>query len=203
MDNKYILLDAARMHGDIYRARELNPDHTCLYEGDSEKFLSAVAPWLFSMPVGSAFATWVSEAGGGNSWGILLRCAEEPVILYKHLRKFLIVASDDGKEMHFRYYDPRVLRVFLPTCEPEQLIQFFGPINAFLVEDQDGMLVEYAQEAGKLVIKETGQNLLGLYGEKQAVGSPKVEYIAPPQIDQQPDRGGGSSAQPKGWDFGY
>ena len=202
----YLLLDAARMHGDIYRARELNTDHTCLYEGDTEKFLSAVAPWLFSMERGSAFADWVAKEGSGKSWGVVLQCAEEPVKLYKHLRKFLIVESEDGKEMYFRYYDPRVLRVFLPTCEPEQVIEFFGPIEAFLVEDAEGLLVEYAHDAGKLVVKELGQDLLGLFRGGGTEGSPEqmgTENLGEKEAVPVPHRGGGSSGQTKGWDFGY
>ena len=31
-------------------------------------------------------------------------------------------------------HDPRVLRVFLPTCTPDELSDFFGPIGSFLVE---------------------------------------------------------------------
>ena len=39
-----------------------------------------------------------------------------------------------GKDMYFRLYDPRVLRVFLPTCTPDELTDFFGPIGTFLIE---------------------------------------------------------------------
>jgi hypothetical protein len=33
-------------------------------------------------------------------------------------------------------HDPRVLRVFLPTCTPEQLKQMFGPVDVFLAENE-------------------------------------------------------------------
>ena len=51
----------------------------------------------------------------------------------KH-RRFLLVKAEDGEELYFRSYDPRVLRVFVPTCTPEEARTFFGPIRAFLVE---------------------------------------------------------------------
>ena len=206
-DTNYLLLDAARMHGDIYRARELNPDHTCLYEGDNEKFLSAVAPWLFSVEAGSEFAQWVAKEGKGKSWGVLFRSDAEPVKLYKHLRKFLIVESEDGKEMYFRYYDPRVLRVFLPTCEPEQLKEFFGPIASFLIEDANGLLTEYTEDAGKLIIAELGfdaERLIGgaeerIEGTTEGEGTP----VAPQEAPREPTRTSGSAGTGKGWDFGY
>ena len=40
--------------------------------------------------------------------------------------------------MLFRYYDPRVLRKFLPTCTPEQIAAFFGPADSVLIENEDG-----------------------------------------------------------------
>ena len=226
----YLLLDAARMHGDIYQAREHNPEHICLYEGDSEKFLAAVAPWMFGFEQGSEFATWVLRSARGNSWGIFLRSGAEPVRLYRHLRKFLIVQSEDGKEMYFRYYDPRVLRVFLPTCEAPQLKEFFGPIEAFLAENEQGLLVEYALVDGKLKYTETGLDLLKYFNVQELpppvpvpleqVGTPPDEpspaspgeaprdgsapqVPTPPPAPQGPRRSISPTNEPGNWDFGY
>lgn len=179
------------MHGEIFRARELNPEHTCLYEGDSERFLSAVAPWLFNLEQASAFAQWIAENGSMQSWGVLLRCPEDPVQLYKHLRNFLIVESDDGREMYFRYYDPRVLRVFLPTCEREQLHAFFGPIDAFVAEDADGQVLEYSlNEEGALHVDETGMTL----GQYIGVTARPEPLPSSARMTDEPEGN---------WDFGY
>jgi len=201
----YILLDAARMEGAIQEARELNPGHTCLYEGDSEKFLAAVAPWLFSFEPGSDFARWVVRQGKGNNWGILFRSDVEPVRLYKHLRRFLIVQTEEGRELYFRYYDPRVLRVFLPTCDEEQLKEFFGPIKAFLAEDENGLLVEYALSDNELLYAELEGNLEGLAAGS---GTPilRAEQIpqeSAPVEDRAPEPMRVQAAPPKSWDFGY
>jgi len=217
----FLLLDAARMHGDIYQAREMNPENTCLYEGDSEKFLGSVAPWLFGFDRESEFATWVLRHARGNSWGIFMRSAAEPVRLYKHLRKFLIVQGEDGKEMYFRYYDPRVLRVFLPTCEAPQLKEFFGPVEAFLAENEQGLLVEYALVDGKLTYTETGLDLLKYFNVQELpppvpvpldqVGPPPSEEPdtpAPPAPAPAPSspetrRSISPTNEPGSWDFGY
>jgi hypothetical protein len=217
----FLLLDAARMHGDIYQAREMNPENTCLYEGDSEKFLGAVAPWLFGFEQSGEFAAWVLRSARGNSWGIFMRSGAEPVRLYKHLRKFLIVQSEEGKEMYFRYYDPRVLRVFLPTCEPPQLKEFFGPVEAFLAENEQGLLVEYALVDGKLTYTETGLDLLKYFNVQELpppvpvpldkVGPPVPEGSAPapetpappPPSSASPKRSISPTNEPGNWDFGY
>jgi hypothetical protein len=52
-----------------------------------------------------------------------------------HLRQFLLVQDERGNQQYFRFYDPRVLRVYLPTCDAAETQQFFGPIDRFIVED--------------------------------------------------------------------
>jgi hypothetical protein len=51
----------------------------------------------------------------------------------------------------FRFYDPRVLSVFLPTCLPEQITEMFGPVTHFFVEVCDGVAIaEYSHVGGVL-----------------------------------------------------
>lgn len=146
----YILLDAARLDGFIYQAQELNENYRCLYEGDSEAVLGAVGPWLFQLDLYSEFIDFVVEHGAGNSWGIIIRSNAEEEDLYRHLRQFLIVHKEDGKELYFRFYDPRVLREFLPTCDSEQLIEFFGPVTTYIMEDEEGQMIQFRLIEGKL-----------------------------------------------------
>jgi len=46
----------------------------------------------------------------------------------------LVVKDERGNRLVFRYYDPRVLRVYLPTCSPSELRTVFGPIECFWAE---------------------------------------------------------------------
>ncbi len=39
------------------------------------------------------------------------------------------------EELYFRFYDPRVLRVFLPVCTHEEAAQLLGPLSCFLMEN--------------------------------------------------------------------
>lgn len=55
----------------------------------------------------------------------------------RHLTTLLEVRSPDRKKLFFRYYDPRVLQVFLPTCDSAQLRQVFGPIDRFDMKAAD------------------------------------------------------------------
>jgi hypothetical protein len=49
----------------------------------------------------------------------------------------LEVQTPDGPKRFFRYYDPRVLRNFLPTCDAAQLREMFGPVDRFDLEAPD------------------------------------------------------------------
>jgi hypothetical protein len=100
----------------------------------------------------SHFADWVVEHGAGNSWGIVLQSDKEAEVIYRHLRKFLIVTTEEGKELYFRFYDPRVLRVFLPTCDTEQLLEFFGPVEAFILEDEEGSMLQFQLNGTELEV---------------------------------------------------
>jgi hypothetical protein len=47
--------------------------------------------------------------------------------------------------MLFRYYDPRVLRVYLPTCVTSELRTVFGPIDCFWTEaERSEKMLEFA-----------------------------------------------------------
>jgi len=133
----HILLDAARMGEKMDTAKEMNATNDSLYRGGSEESLSAVAPYIFSFKGADAFAGWWLEEGWGKAWGLLLRTSASMVELHRHFRKFLLVKTEEGQELYFRFYDPRVLRIFLPTCDAAQIVEFFGPIAYFLMEDED------------------------------------------------------------------
>lgn len=133
----YILLDAARMGSAISTAMELEPRHKCLYSGKTAQELWAVAPYLFHFNSEGELGDWFRENGWGNSWGVLIKTVVPFDDLVRHCRKFIVVNTESGKELYFRFYDPRVIRIFLPTCSAQQLNDFFGPISSFIAEDED------------------------------------------------------------------
>jgi hypothetical protein len=133
----YCLLDATRMLEHMEVAKELNPQHDSLYRGRSEEALTMVAPYLFTYQEGTDFAIWLAEKGWGDAWGVFLFANATLDELHKHFQKFMLVKTEDGQELYFRFYDPRVLRAFLPTCNWVQIQELFGPVQYFVVEDED------------------------------------------------------------------
>jgi hypothetical protein len=62
----------------------------------------------------------------------------------RHLRTLFRVKDETGRILIFRWYDPRVLRAYLPTCLPAELHTFFGPIERFYCEGEDpGSLLQF------------------------------------------------------------
>lgn len=133
----YIVLDAARVGERMDAIRKLSPEAISLYKGTAGEELDAVAPFLLRCAPGSKINQLLFAEGWGKSWGILLAAGATLAAVEHHLRHFLVVEDATRRKLYFRYYDPRVLRVFLPTCSAAQLKQLFGPVRRFIVEDED------------------------------------------------------------------
>jgi Domain of unknown function (DUF4123)/FHA domain len=132
----YAILDAARDIRIMALLMQSKEEHQSLYEGVQGAKLSQVAPYLVRLDRGSLLLGSLLLEGWGKSWGVYLTCASELAEVRRHLRRFLEVQLPDGKQVYFRFYDPRVLRVFLPTCTAEETNQFFGPIKNYVCEDE-------------------------------------------------------------------
>ena len=123
-----------------------------LFESDVADALADVAPYLIVFDISEGYlGNWTSRLG--KSAGILFTAAADPYKLYAHLRHILIVEDEEHQSFFFRFYDPRVLRIFLPTCTLEQLDEFFGPVRTWICESAEGDgYIEYTRgDQGQLV----------------------------------------------------
>ncbi len=136
----YALLDAAREPSVLKVIFESKEEYQSLYEGAAGAQLTHFAPYLVRIPPKSPLLDTLVQQAWAKSWGVYLTCGQPLKDLRTHFRHFLTVKLPDGKQVSFRYYDPRVLRLFLPTCNVEEITQFFGPVKHFLVEAEDPSL---------------------------------------------------------------
>jgi hypothetical protein len=133
----WAVLDGARdkkIYGAVVGTYLIN---CCLYSGDLPSDTKLTAPYLIELDRDDPFTRYIINKGWGNSWGIFFRSHEDMEKLRRHLRGFLVVKDPQGKRLVFRYYDPRVLRVYLPTCLTQELKTVFGPIDRYVVEGED------------------------------------------------------------------
>lgn len=134
----YAVLDTARDDDVLPWVRAVGEPVVCLYDGWQAEELSDVAPYLVALPShGPARGDLVRRAWGA-AWGVYLASDLDMRELRRHLRRFLRVTVEGRGRMLFRYYDPRVLRAFLPTCSLEEANTFFGPIDCFISEGHTG-----------------------------------------------------------------
>ena len=133
----WAVLDGAR-DPRIFPALDLlDRDYCCLYAGKLHPRLARAAPYLVRLEKGDRFTDFLIREGWGRSWGTFLRTQRSYSELRKHLRTFLRVKDETGRKMIFRWYDPRVLRVYLPTCTAAELRTVFGPVERYIVERPD------------------------------------------------------------------
>lgn len=129
-------------------------DWRCLYGTELPRALATVAPYLVALSSSHPFSGYFARYGRGHNWGVMLRSTAPMDDLAEHFAAMIRARLPEGREVLFRFYDPRVLRAYLPTCTQEELDVVFGPVDAFLIERGDGSWRVYRREQGKLVTRE-------------------------------------------------
>ncbi len=181
----YALLDACDAPAVPTKAAELGEERAVsLYRGMAEEEWSAFAPYLAQVDV--RLLDWIQQTLWSEPWGLFVVSSDPLAVLRSHFRRFLIVDDPDGEEMYFRFYDPRVLQKYLPTCTDQELKQFFGTNEAFLFSAaspsvpsgfllaverivQEGMLVQRS-----VVVRRVGQHF-PIRAEQMAAFQPEGE----------------------------
>ena len=131
----YAILDGARNELIYPAVLQSGCETECLYLGELEPDMAEAAPYLVKLQKDHPFTEWLIKEGWGDSWGIYLRASSPFRDLRRHFRKFLMVYDPNHKPLYFRYYDPRVMRVYLPTCNADELRIVFGPVKLYVMED--------------------------------------------------------------------
>ena len=122
----YAVLDCAR-HPSIYDliARSYR-EKSCLFAGSLDPDLERAAPFLLELQPGDSLTDEILRSGWQDAWGILVKTESTFRSLRRHLRSLLRVSTEDGRFHLFRFYDPRVLLTYLPTCTRAELELIFG-----------------------------------------------------------------------------
>lgn len=135
-ERHFLVIDAARdpCIFDFLLEHQEELTVQCLYKGEAAAELATVAPYLLAL---EGPARRFLADGWGRGRFILLCVPVGFDDLRLHLRKLTFAQLPDGAAVLFRFYDPRVTRVFLPTCDPAQLARFFGPVVRIISEAPD------------------------------------------------------------------
>lgn len=144
----YAVLDAARDSRFGMVVGLWGFEHACLYGEAVGPELRSVAPFLVRLEHDRRTTRELLEMVWGTAGAIF---AVVPVgtglrRMSGHFRRLLRVLDEAGNVLLFRYYDPRVLRAFIPTCDAAQRAELFGPVLRYVVEGPDGEAEAFAAE---------------------------------------------------------
>jgi hypothetical protein len=145
----YAVLDSAR--DPVVHAKLIATDahSACLYEGRVPREIAEIAPYLVQLRRDHRFTAQLLESGWGKSWGVFASAPVDFEAMRRHFRRFLRVEDDSGRTLLFRWYDPRVLREYLPTCTEAELRTVFGPIGSYFAEDDNPVRLNvYSHRSG-------------------------------------------------------
>lgn len=149
----YALLDGARDDAIAPAIWMSNLPHACLFAGALSRPLQLAAPYLVQLAPDSRFFSTLVNKGWGQAWGVFVVAQPDVTLkeLRKHFRTLLRVQDEQGRILAFRFYDPRVLRLFMPTCEPSETLQVLGPVKAMACESAQGdALLEFKSARASL-----------------------------------------------------
>ena len=150
----YAILDGASIPNILTSLEANQAEYICLYRGELDSELAETAPYLVLLEPNTALTNWILS-GFAKHWGVFAVTQADMKEMRKHFRKFLMVYDPDGKPLYFRYYDPRVLRIYLPTCNGEETQTVFGPVMTYFMEgEEDGCLLRFVATNEKPVSTE-------------------------------------------------
>ena len=137
----YAAVDASDAPAVPEKARALGEGSAvCLYQGGDDATYVEVAPYLFRLD--EATLRWMQSALENDpAFGVFIVADINIEGLRRHFRRLLVVLSPSDTKMNFRFYDPRVLTIFLDCCTAEELDEFYGPVERFGVPTEDGALL--------------------------------------------------------------
>lgn len=148
--NVYAVLDGASVEGLRMKLYQMSPPYYCLFRGQLTPDVEEVAPYVIGLVPEAPFTEWVLEECFGKHWGVFALSRNSITEMRRHFRSLLTVHDETGKPMIFRFYDPRVMQNYLPTCNSGELETFFGKVDMYFAEDGDRSLSSFRIEGNDL-----------------------------------------------------
>lgn len=155
----YAILDGAAFPDLLLKFYETNPPRVCLFTGELEADTAQVAPYLVRLYPRTPFTDWIIKEFWNKNGGVFIHSRRDLQEMRRHFRSLTTVYDERGEPMTFRFYDPRVLRKFLPTCNKGELKIFFGDVESFFVESEDRSKLLNLRLLGENDLQQTAFNL--------------------------------------------
>ncbi len=146
----FAIYDGARRSPGLYRdLSDSGLPHECLFGGQIVSPLLEAAPWCVHLGFHEAKGREFFCRNWGSAAGIYLTALPNAELkaVRAQLKRLLRVQLPSGSKALFRFYDPRVFRVFAPTCDTAQWRLLASDHHNWWCESEDAaqLLQYYAQ----------------------------------------------------------
>ncbi|VUD41579.1 hypothetical protein TDB9533_00518 [Thalassocella blandensis] len=146
----FAVLDGARDKRIEPMVHNSDLEHDCLFAGRLSYALRRAAPHIVKLEPHSPFTHKVLSMGWGNAWGIFAVGSRDCELTHirNRLRRIARVQGPNGKPLLFRYYDPRIMRAYLPTCLHSEVDRIYGSLSTIMMEGDDPQtMLRFTQES--------------------------------------------------------
>jgi len=111
----------------------------CLQRGALTAELAEQAAYVVELDPAAPFSDWLlGEAPAVHpGWGVVLVSGRALLPVREHCRSIGDVLTPEGERRPWRWYDPEVLQVVLPTLSASQLDEFFSLSQSIVVPGPD------------------------------------------------------------------
>jgi hypothetical protein len=153
----YGILDCSRSPTLYEHVARLAPHGaSCLFAGDLAEEVARVSPYLVELAPNDPLSRDWRTQGWGQAWGILISSRADLPTLRQRLRRYTTARlPDGGGPMLFRFWDPRVFRVYMPLVEPQELPGWFEAADRYIAETEDGRgSLRYAYNGAALSVEQ-------------------------------------------------
>jgi hypothetical protein len=156
-DTLYAVVDAAKDYRLAVASRDLLGEPLRPLFANAPGHMDRVGPYLARIQGTGRYREYLTLWANrmGDNAGIFLATCAWPQATLSHLRTIFKVYDEAGAMFYFRYYDPRVIRAYLPTCTARECRTFFGPIRSIFVEGEEPATMHHYRSGQAAVHLET------------------------------------------------
>jgi len=137
-----VMLDGAQIPNLHLMLRELNIQNLPLFRESPEENILHVTPYIARFSPSEIFLHWMTMNPTVLETALFCTSVQPLEQTHAHLRRFLLVKDDTGRQMYFRFWDPRVIEPFLKSGTPEERRWFCGPVRSLAYYDKPRFLAE-------------------------------------------------------------
>jgi hypothetical protein len=137
----YAIVDSAR-NDEVFRYFIIgDTPYRSLFEGTMDVQSYGVSGFVIECKKNSPLYDWVTSTLWGQDACIFIVCKMSFDEVFSHFQQFNRVILEGDKVVLFRFYDPRVLRTYLPSCKKQEIELFFGDMICLFAESEEKAII--------------------------------------------------------------